>query len=85
MPKTRAVARAPPEPVAKNAIPATAVHAKKKWHTVDATDKIVGRLASEVAGLLRGRANPQFTPHTDSGDYVIIVNAEKIKFSGRKD
>lgn len=56
----------------------------KKWHIVDATDKIVGRLATEVAGLLRGKSNPQYTPHTDSGDYVVVVNIEKVKFSGKK-
>jgi large subunit ribosomal protein L13 len=58
--------------------------ANKKWHVIDATDKIVGRLATEVAGLLRGKNNPQYTPHTDSGDYVVVVNIEKVKFSGNK-
>jgi large subunit ribosomal protein L13 len=58
--------------------------AEKKWYLIDATDKIVGRLATEVADLLRGKRNPKFTPHTDSGDFVVIVNAEKIRFTGRK-
>lgn len=58
--------------------------AKKNWLVVDATDKVVGRLATEVADLLRGKNNPQFTPHTDSGDYVVIINAEKVRFTGNK-
>ena len=58
--------------------------ADKKWLVIDATDKVVGRLATEVADLLRGKKNPQFTPNTDSGDYVVIVNAEKIRFTGNK-
>jgi len=58
--------------------------ANKKWHVIDATDKVVGRLATEVAGLLRGKNNPQYTPHTDSGDFVVIVNVEKVKFTGNK-
>ena len=58
--------------------------ADKKWHLIDATDKVVGRLATEIANVLRGKNNPQYTPHTDSGDFVVVVNAEKIKFTGRK-
>lgn len=58
--------------------------ADKKWLVVDATDKVVGRLATEVADLLRGKNNPQFTPHTDSGDFVVVVNAEKVRFTGNK-
>lgn len=58
--------------------------AQKKWYLIDATDKVVGRLASEVAVLLKGKHNPAYTPNTDSGDYVIVVNAEKVKFSGNK-
>ena len=60
------------------------VDAEPKWHLVDATDKVVGRLATEVADLLRGKRNPKYTPHTDSGDFVVIVNAEKVKFTGSK-
>lgn len=56
----------------------------RKWYVVDATDKTLGRLASEVAKVLRGKNKPIFTPHIDTGDYVIIVNAEKIKVTGRK-
>jgi large subunit ribosomal protein L13 len=55
-----------------------------KWYVVDADGKILGRLASEVASRLRGKFNPLYTPHTDVGDSVIVVNAEKIGLTGRK-
>jgi large subunit ribosomal protein L13 len=55
------------------------------WHVVDATDKMLGRLATEVANLLRGKHKPLFTPHVDCGDFVIIINAEKIQVSGKKE
>ena len=57
---------------------------KKEWLIVDATDQTVGRLASQVAAILRGKHKPTFTPHMDCGDNVIIINAEKIKFTGDK-
>ena len=57
---------------------------EKKWYVVDATDCTLGRLASEVAKVLRGKNKPEFTPHVDIGDYVVIVNAEKIKVTGKK-
>ena len=57
---------------------------ERKWYVVDATDKTLGRLASEVAKVLRGKNKPQFTPHIDTGDYVIIVNAEKVTVTGKK-
>lgn len=56
----------------------------RKWYVVDATDMTLGRLASEVAKVLRGKNKPIFTPHMDTGDYVIVTNAEKIKVTGRK-
>lgn len=56
----------------------------KKWFVVDATDLVVGRLASEVAKILRGKHKPTFTTHNDAGDFVIVINAEKIKFTGDK-
>ena len=56
----------------------------KKWFLVDATDMTVGRLATELANILRGKNNPMYTPHTDSGDFVVVVNAEKVKFTGKK-
>ena len=57
---------------------------ERKWYVVDATGYTLGRLSSEVAKILRGKNKPQFTPHIDTGDYVIITNAEKIKVTGKK-
>jgi large subunit ribosomal protein L13 len=57
---------------------------EKKWWVVNAEGKILGRLATEIADLLRGKKKPQFTSHLDTGDFVVVVNAEKIKVSGRK-
>ena len=59
--------------------------AKKEWVVVDATDQIVGRLCSKVAKLLRGKYKPTFTPHVDCGDNVIIINADKVRFTGKKE
>ena len=56
----------------------------RKWYVVDAEGMTLGRLASEVAKVLRGKNKPQFTPHVDTGDYVIVVNADKIKVTGKK-
>ena len=56
----------------------------RKWYVVDATDMTLGRLASEVAKVLRGKNKPIFTPHMDTGDNVIVINAEKIKVTGKK-
>ena len=57
---------------------------ERKWYVVDATDMTLGRLASEVAKVLRGKNKPIFTPHMETGDYVIIVNAAKVKVTGKK-
>lgn len=57
---------------------------ERKWYVVDAAGYTLGRLASEVAKVLRGKNKPQFTPHIDTGDYVIVVNAKDIKVTGRK-
>jgi len=57
---------------------------EKKWHLIDARDKILGRLASEIAILLRGKHKPIFTPHMDAGDYVVVVNADKVVLTGDK-
>ena len=57
---------------------------ERKWYVVDASGYTLGRLASEVAKILRGKNKPIFTPHMDTGDYVIIVNADKVKVTGRK-
>lgn len=57
---------------------------ERKWFVVDATDVVLGRLSTEVASILRGKHKPTYTPHVDCGDYVIVVNAEKIAFTGNK-
>ncbi len=57
---------------------------KRDWYVLDATDKTLGRLATEVARRLRGKHKPEFTPHVDTGDYIVIVNAEKVRVTGRK-
>jgi len=58
--------------------------ATRKWILIDATDLVVGRLAVTVANLLRGKHKPEYTPHCDTGDFVIVVNAEKVQFTGNK-
>ncbi|MCL6547987.1 MAG: 50S ribosomal protein L13 [Alicyclobacillus sp.] len=57
---------------------------ERKWYVIDATGQRVGRLASEIAKLLRGKHKPEFTPHVDTGDFVIVVNADKVVFAGDK-
>ena len=57
---------------------------ERKWYVVDADGQVLGRMAAQVASVLRGKNKPEFTPHEDVGDYVIIVNAEKVKVTGRK-
>jgi large subunit ribosomal protein L13 len=57
---------------------------KRKWYVIDAEGKVLGRLASEVAKILRGKNKPEFTPHVDVGDHVIILNADKIMLTGKK-
>lgn len=54
------------------------------WFVVDATNKVLGRLASEIARRLRGKHKPEYTPHVDTGDYIVVVNAEKLRVTGRK-
>jgi large subunit ribosomal protein L13 len=56
----------------------------QRWHLIDATDQVVGRLAVQIANILRGKHRPEYTPHVDTGEFVIVINAEKIKFTGRK-
>ena len=67
-----------------NSFMANPAKVERKWYVVDATGYTLGRLASEVAKVLRGKNKPVFTPHIDTGDYVVIVNAEKIKVTGKK-
>ena len=62
----------------------SATTVEKKWYVVDATDMTLGRLASNVANVLRGKNKPIYTPNIDTGDYVIVINAEKIRVSGNK-
>lgn len=57
---------------------------RREWYLVDATDKTLGRLASEIARRLRGKHKPEYTPHVDTGDYIVVVNAEKIRVTGNK-
>jgi len=54
------------------------------WYVVDAQDKVLGRLASQIASRLRGKHKPQYTPHVDTGDYIVVVNAAKLRVTGRK-
>jgi len=57
---------------------------KRKWHLIDAEGQVVGRMCSQIAHILRGKNKVDFTPHVDNGDYVIVINAEKIRFTGKK-
>jgi large subunit ribosomal protein L13 len=59
-------------------------HIERRWWLVDAEGKTLGRLATRVAGILRGKHKPMFTPHLDVGDYVVVINAEKVALTGRK-
>src|SRR5205085_11833742 len=56
----------------------------QRWFVIDATDQVVGRLAVQIATILRGKHRPEYTPHVDTGEYVIVVNAEKVKLTGKK-
>lgn len=58
---------------------------KRDWYVVDASDKVLGRLASEIAHRLRGKHKPEYTPHVDTGDYIVVVNAEKVAVTGNKE
>lgn len=57
---------------------------ERKWFVIDGTDKVVGRLATEIADLLRGKNKPTYTPNVDSGDFVVLTNCEKVRFTGNK-
>jgi len=56
----------------------------RRWYVIDAADQVVGRLAVQIATVLRGKHRPEYTPHVDTGDFVIVVNAEKVRFTGKK-
>jgi large subunit ribosomal protein L13 len=57
---------------------------RRNWYLVDATDKTLGRLSTEIARRLRGKHKPEYTPHVDTGDYIVVINAEKIRVTGNK-
>ena len=69
----------------KTTFMANAQNVERKWYVVDAEGQTVGRLAAEVAKVLRGKHKPTFTPHVDTGDFVIVINAEKVKVTGKKE
>jgi large subunit ribosomal protein L13 len=58
---------------------------KRKWHVIDADGAVLGRLAAQVANVLRGKNKPVFTPHMDAGDFVVVINAEKVRVTGKKE
>ena len=57
---------------------------RRDWYVVDATDKVLGRIATEIANRLRGKHTPEYTPHIDTGDYIVVVNADKVRVTGNK-
>ena len=63
---------------------ANAATVERKWHVVDAEGEIVGRLATKIAHVLRGKHKPDYTPHFDNGDHVVVINADKVRFTGQK-
>ena len=67
-----------------NSYMAKAENVERQWYIVDATDHTLGRLASEIAKVLRGKNKPTYTPHVDTGDHVIVINADKVKLTGKK-
>lgn len=62
----------------------SAAKAVRKWYIVDAENQITGRLCAQIASILRGKNKPTYTPHDDTGDYVIVINADKVRFTGKK-
>ncbi|HEY9678156.1 MAG TPA: 50S ribosomal protein L13 [Drouetiella sp.] len=68
-----------------NTVSPNAESITRQWHLIDADGQTLGRLATEVANIIRGKNKPEFTPHVDCGDFVIVINAEKIKTTGKKD
>lgn len=62
----------------------SAENATRKWYVVDAENQVVGRLSAHIASILRGKNKPSYTTHADTGDYVIVINAEKVRFTGKK-
>lgn len=72
-------------PMIKKSYVAKTGELEAKWWLVDATDKVVGRLASDIAVILMGKHRPTYTPHVDTGDFIVVLNAEKVVFTGRKE
>jgi large subunit ribosomal protein L13 len=70
--------------LSKQTKPATPSTVEKKWHLIDADGLVVGRVATLIANILRGKHKPSFTPHIDCGDNVIVINADKVRFTGKK-
>jgi large subunit ribosomal protein L13 len=64
---------------------ANAETVKREWFVIDATDKVLGRLSTEIARRLRGKHKPEYTPHVDTGDYIVVINAEKVRVTGNKE
>ena len=62
----------------------SAEKAERKWYVVDAENQVTGRICTEIASILRGKNKPSYTPHADTGDYVIVINADKVRFTGHK-
>jgi len=64
---------------------ARASDVRREWFIIDASDLVLGRMATEIASRLRGKHKPEFTPHVDTGDYIVVINAEKVRVTGRKE
>jgi large subunit ribosomal protein L13 len=73
------------DPNSFKTVPAKVNEIDQQWHVVDAENQVVGRLAARVAAILRGKHKPSYTPHLDTGDFVVVVNAEKARFTGKKE
>jgi large subunit ribosomal protein L13 len=73
-----------PSYMAKTDADSKPINFEQQWWVIDATDQVVGRLAATIATILRGKHKPQYTPHQDTGDFIIVINAGKVKFTGRK-
>ncbi|MDR0535232.1 MAG: 50S ribosomal protein L13 [Puniceicoccales bacterium] len=69
----------------KTTLAKTAQDTEKTWYVVDAADQVLGRLAVKIAAILRGRHKPTYTPHVDTGDYVVVINADKVRLTGSKE
>src|SRR6201999_1212446 len=76
--------RGPMKALMKTTKSAKPAEVEKKWHLIDADGLVVGRVATIIANILRGKHKPSFTPHVDCGDHVVVINADKVRFTGRK-